>query len=78
MSPGPRSAQLLAVVILLVGFGFKIAAVPLHAYAGDVYQGAATPVTALLAFVPKITGFVAIIKYAVLRQPAGRRTLGRA
>ena len=40
---------------------FKIAAVPLHAYAGDVYQGAATPMTALLAFVPKTAGFVAII-----------------
>jgi NADH-quinone oxidoreductase subunit N len=54
--------QLMAVIMLLVGFGFKIAAVPLHAYAGDVYQGAATPVTAFLAFVPKTTGFVAIIK----------------
>ncbi len=54
--------QLLAVVMLLGGFAFKIAAVPLHAYAGDVYQGAATPVTAFLAFVPKTTGFVAILK----------------
>src|SRR6185295_4545588 len=41
---------------------FKIAAVPLHVYAGDVYQGAATPVTAFLAFVPKTSGFVALIK----------------
>ncbi|MDB5293329.1 MAG: nuoN [Phycisphaerales bacterium] len=54
--------QLLAFVMLLSGFAFKIAAVPLHAYAGDVYQGAATPVTALLAFVPKTSGFVALIK----------------
>ena len=54
--------QLLAIVLLLAGFGFKIAAVPLHAYAGDVYQGAATPVTAFLAFVPKTSGFIAIIK----------------
>jgi NADH-quinone oxidoreductase subunit N len=53
---------LLGVIILLAGFAFKIAAVPLHAYAGDVYQGAATPVTALLAFVPKTSGFIAIIK----------------
>jgi NADH-quinone oxidoreductase subunit N len=52
----------LAVVMLLAGFAFKIAAVPLHAYAGDVYQGAATPVTAFLAFVPKTSGMVAIIK----------------
>jgi len=54
--------QLLAVVMLLLGFAFKIAAVPLHTYAGDVYQGAATPVTAFLAFVPKASGFIAIIK----------------
>jgi NADH-quinone oxidoreductase subunit N len=54
--------QLLAVIMLIVGFGFKIAAVPLHAYAGDVYQGSATPVTAFLAFVPKTSGFIAIIK----------------
>ncbi len=54
--------KMLAVLMLLAGFAFKIAAVPLHAYAGDVYQGAATPVTAFLAFVPKTSGFVAIIK----------------
>jgi NADH-quinone oxidoreductase subunit N len=54
--------QTLAVVMLMGGFAFKIAAVPLHAYAGDVYQGAATPVTAFLAFVPKTSGFLAIIK----------------
>jgi NADH-quinone oxidoreductase subunit N len=39
-----------------------MAAVPLHFYAADVYQGAATPVTAFMAFVPKTTGFVALIK----------------
>ncbi|MGD0460967.1 MAG: NADH-quinone oxidoreductase subunit N [Tepidisphaeraceae bacterium] len=54
--------QILAVVLLIAGFAFKMAVVPLHFYAGDVYQGAATPVTALLSFVPKITGFVALLK----------------
>lgn len=59
--------QSLAVCILVAGFAFKMAAVPLHFYAGDVYQGAATPVTAFLSFVPKASGFVALIKvmYAV-------------
>ena len=52
----------LAVLLLIGGFAFKMAAVPLHAYAGDVYQGAATPVTAVLSFVPKVSGFVALIK----------------
>ncbi len=56
------SWQLLAVVMLLAGFCFKIAAAPMHFYAGDVYQGAATPLTALLSFVPKTSGIVAIIK----------------
>lgn len=54
--------EVLAICMLIAGFSFKIAAVPLHAYVGDVYQGAATPVTAFLAFVPKASGFVAIIK----------------
>ena len=53
---------MLSIVMLIVGFAFKIAAVPLHVYAGDVYQGAATPVTAFLSFVPKTSGFVALIK----------------
>jgi NADH-quinone oxidoreductase subunit N len=59
--------QMLAAVMLIAGFAFKMAAVPLHFYAGDVYEGAATPVTALLSFVPKISGFVALIKilYAI-------------
>ena len=54
--------QTLAVLMLVAGFAFKMAAVPLHFYAGDVYQGAATPVTAFLAFTPKTAGFVALIK----------------
>jgi NADH-quinone oxidoreductase subunit N len=54
--------QILAVVMLIAGFGFKIAAVPMHVYAGDVYQGAATPVTAFLSFVPKTSGIVALVK----------------
>jgi NADH-quinone oxidoreductase subunit N len=56
------SWQMLAAVLLIGGFAFKMAAVPLHFYAGDVYQGAATPVTAFLSFVPKTSGFVALIK----------------
>jgi NADH-quinone oxidoreductase subunit N len=54
--------QMLAIIMLICGFAFKLAAVPLHFYAGDVYQGAATPVTALLSFIPKTAGLVALIK----------------
>jgi NADH-quinone oxidoreductase subunit N len=59
---GHTSWQVLAVVLLIAGFAFKMVAVPLHSYAGDVYQGAATPVTAFISFVPKVNGFVALIK----------------
>jgi NADH-quinone oxidoreductase subunit N len=54
--------QTMAVVVLIAGFAFKMAVVPLHVYAGDVYEGAGTPVTAFLSFVPKISGFVALLK----------------
>ncbi|MGA2582063.1 MAG: NADH-quinone oxidoreductase subunit N [Tepidisphaeraceae bacterium] len=61
--PGQLSPwQMLAVVMLIGGFAFKMAVVPLHVYAGDVYQGAATPVTAFLSFIPKTSGFVALLK----------------
>jgi NADH-quinone oxidoreductase subunit N len=56
------SWQKLGVLLVIMGLAFKMAAFPLHFYAGDVYEGAATPVTAFLAFVPKTAGFVALIK----------------
>lgn len=58
----PGNWALLAILMLVAGFAFKLAAVPLHFYAGDVYQGAATPVTAMLSFVPKTSGIVALTK----------------
>lgn len=47
-------------LIALLGVSFKIAAVPMHFYTPDVYQGAASPVSAMLAFVPKAAGFISI------------------
>lgn len=49
-------------LLVIAGLAFKIAAVPFHVYAPDVYEGAASPVTALLGFVPKFAGFIALIK----------------
>jgi NADH-quinone oxidoreductase subunit N len=43
--------------LLIVGFGFKIAAAPFHQWAPDVYQGAPTPITSFLAVVSKAAGF---------------------
>jgi NADH-quinone oxidoreductase subunit N len=52
------------VLVALVGLMFKIAAVPMHFYTPDVYQGAASPVSAMLAFVPKAAGFLGIFMVA--------------
>lgn len=52
----------IGLVLSLGGLLFKIAAVPLHFYIADVYQGAASPVAGLLGFVPKLAGLVAIFK----------------
>jgi len=49
-------------VISLGGLLFKIAAVPLHFYIADVYQGAASAVAGFLGFVPKLAGMAAILK----------------
>lgn len=53
---------LLATVLLFAGFGFKIAAVPFHMWAPDVYEGAPTPVSGLLAAASKKMGFAAFFK----------------
>jgi NADH-quinone oxidoreductase subunit N len=55
---------LLGVLVSLIGVSFKVAAVPMHFYTPDVYQGAASPVSAMLAFVPKTAGFLAIFMVA--------------
>ncbi|HMD53858.1 MAG TPA: proton-conducting transporter membrane subunit, partial [Phycisphaerae bacterium] len=52
---------LIGLLTVAVGISFKIAAFPLHYYAPDVYQGAATPVTSFLSFAPKAAGFFALI-----------------
>ncbi|MET0564924.1 MAG: NADH-quinone oxidoreductase subunit N [Acidimicrobiia bacterium] len=46
---------------LIVGFGFKIAAVPFHFWAPDTYEGAPTPITAYLSVNSKAAGFVAFL-----------------
>lgn len=49
-------------LFMLAGFGFKVAIVPFHAWAPDVYQGAPTTVTAYLAAASKMVGFVVLFK----------------
>ena len=50
-------------LLVLAGFGFKIAAVPFHFWCPDVYQGAATPVTALLSVLPKAAGLAITLRF---------------
>ena len=52
--------------LLLVGLGFKIAAVPFHAWSPDVYQGAPTPVTAYMASGVKVAGFAGLLRVFVV------------
>ena len=48
--------------LLLVGLGFKVAAVPFHMWTPDVYQGAPTPVTAFMSSATKAAGFAALLR----------------
>jgi NADH-quinone oxidoreductase subunit N len=57
-----NSLFFVGLVLVLVGLGFKIAAVPFQIWAPDVYQGAPTPTTAFLAVGSKATGFVLLLR----------------
>ncbi len=62
---GQTSSQplvLMGMVLLVLGFGFKVAAVPFHMWTPDVYQGAPTPVTAFMAVGPKAAAFAAFFR----------------
>ena len=48
-------------MFVLIGFAFKVSAVPFHTWAPDTYEGAPTPVTAFLAVASKAAGFVALL-----------------
>jgi len=58
------SSMLLTIgaALVLVGFGFKVAAVPFHMWTPDVYQGAPTAVTAFMSSGAKIAGFAALLR----------------
>ena len=53
--------EVLGVVFIIVGFAFKVSAVPFHEWAPDTYEGAPTPVTAFLSVASKAAGFVALV-----------------
>lgn len=58
---GIGTLGIIGLTMIVLGLCYKISAAPMHFYAPDVYEGAATPLTAFLAFVPKAAGFLALI-----------------
>ncbi len=60
---------LIGLGLLLVGFGFKIAAAPFHAWVPDVYEGAPTSVTAFMSSAAKVAGFAALIRVLFVAFP---------
>ncbi|GAA3663107.1 NADH-quinone oxidoreductase subunit N [Nonomuraea antimicrobica] len=63
LAAGPELPAVVTVGVVLVvaGFAFKIAAVPFHSWAADVYQGAPIPVAALLSVISKAAGFAGLM-----------------
>jgi NADH-quinone oxidoreductase subunit N len=57
----PKPFVTLGIVFVVIGFAFKISAVPFHTWAPDTYEGAPTPVTSFLAVASKAAGFVAVL-----------------
>ena len=73
LSKGGTSNGLLLTVgsaLILVGLGFKVAAVPFHMWTPDVYQGAPFSVTAFMAAGAKIVGFAALLRVFALAFPS--------
>jgi proton-translocating NADH-quinone oxidoreductase chain N len=59
-----------SVLLILTGFGFKIALVPFHQWSPDAYEGAPTPITAFLSVGPKAAGLAVLIRVMVVALPA--------
>ena len=61
--------SILVILLVLAGFGFKIALVPFHLWSPDAYEGAPTPITAFLSVGPKAAGFAVLIRVLVVALP---------
>jgi NADH-quinone oxidoreductase subunit N len=62
--------MIVGVALLLVGFGFKVAAAPFHMWAPDVYEGAPTPITAYMAAAVKAAAFAGFLRVWLEAFPA--------
>lgn len=59
----------LAFILVLAGFGFKIAIVPFHMWVPDVFEGAPTPISALLSVFPKLSALLAFYRFLSMCYP---------
>ncbi len=66
LDDGTPALLLAGFALLLVGFGFKIAAVPFHSWAPDVYQGSPSPVVTFMASGVKAAGFAGLLRVFVI------------
>ena len=64
--------EVVAVVFVIVGFAFKVSAVPFHTWAPDTYEGAPTPITAFLSVASKAAGFVALVTILYVGVPQAK------
>jgi len=69
-SGGPAAMALVGTGLLLVGFGFKVASVPFHMWAPDVYEGAPTTITAFMAAGVKAAAFGGLLRVFIQALPA--------
>jgi NADH-quinone oxidoreductase subunit N len=60
-----------ALLLMLAGFGYKVASVPFHFWCPDVYQGAPTPITGFLSVGPKAAGFAILIRFLYMAMSEG-------
>ena len=73
----PPAALLVINMLLLAGIGFKLAAVPFHFWAPDVYEGAPTPVTAFISTASKAVGFAVLFRIMSVTVPMSAYLLPR-
>lgn len=69
LASGPTAAVIGATVLVLVGFGYKAAAVPFHFWTPDVYEGAPLPVAAYISVVPKVAALAGLARLLTLALP---------
>ena len=72
-TPARATWAVIGLGLLVAGVSFKLTLVPFHLYAPDVYEGAPTPVTALIATASKVAGFAVLASVVLAVTPGGAR-----